>query len=139
MDLVKYCSFNRQWRETKALRSHFNSVTFLSSVQTEGADITYQRQCDPILTHQRTRECKCLYSIAIFTSPFLLQIFWDTFPHIEPVAQEGSSFCPSSPSLLCAPVKHIMAVLLIASHTSGCCPQSLSFRFPSEIWSCCTT
>ena len=111
------CPFNEilQFRQTVAwTKAHFNSVTFLSSVQTEGADITNKWQCDMSHTHTLMHSSvKCLDSIAIFTSPFASDSL-ELCPTNRTSAQRGSLYVTA----LCTIVKDMLAVLLCTPHIS---------------------
>lgn len=106
-------------KKNKSFTPHFNSVTFfLSSVQTNSADITNQWQCDLNHTHTLMHSSvKCLYSIALFTSPLDSDNLWLRI-------QRGSSYIKAL--LLCSDETHWQ------SHT--CCPESFLFFFLTSIW-----
>lgn len=106
---------------------HFNSVKFLSPVQT-------LQTSDSVIwvTHTHTLmhlHVKCLNSIAIFTSPFCFR-FSGTLFHKSTVLRGAPCMSDLSFSALCTNETHVDSPLL-ASHTSAGCPESI---FLISIW-----
>lgn len=109
VDLMKYCSFDRQWRDQKL----YASLLILRNIFVFSADRGC-RHYKPVPvwleSHTNTLDCEISLQYCYVHFAFLLQIFRNTVPQMDPVLSGVSWMSELSFSALCS-VKHMLAAL----------------------------